>query len=710
MKKLSRNKVLGSLTAFSAVLLMGGVGFTALPSSAEEVTPKTVSEVSFTTYEGASVRLNADEKNGLRYGITMSETDYAALMANVGDGKAYSALSFGILLAPASYETDAVTLREDVFGGDEAFIWATKGTDGEWVAPAPEEGKKQIVNFESAGMIADENNEGMMRYYGSLVNIKDANRAVDFVGVGYIKYVESGETKYLYTVDNDNTRSIAYVASKAIIKDQTDDTVDYSAYNTQLTHYVKGALTADELAFVDAPATTGEREVQLNLNTKGSLAVEYSVSDESVATVDATGKLTAKGYGAVTVYAKIGNLFSAETTVTFEDNRSMNELLTDYTGKCDHTNQYARTNIVATVKNFSSNFAAPSEIAEEQTYLQYDITATKGDVSTFYSVPFNFCGLKDTTKVSELLQSKFSVTDWSDAYIGFWVYNDTDSQLGFYSTAASDRTKWTGTSKVVAQAKTWTYIEYSIKNDYGFTTNIFSENFQMFSYYSATGYQNDAYVNFSAKYYIAGFDIYNKTEVEPMSEMLLNHYVAQSSLVNANYAKTTVTASEKAYSTTVAKPTDLSDDSTKYVEYNVKATGAIGNYYFVPFNFSNVGGATAPVSDSFKETISVTDWSNAYVGFWVYNDTDIPLTFVGTKAADRNYWGGAQKTVAETKKWQYIEFSLKDDYDFTTNIFAEESYHFKIFGRYSGTNYSTADTYQNFAGKLYITGFDIYNK
>ncbi len=373
---------------------------------------------------------------------------------------------------------------------------------------------------------------------------------------------------------------------------------------------------------------------------------------------------------------------------------------------------YAKTEIKKAVKEYTNDGLAKPEGLSTTSYMEYNVTAT-GAIGNYYSVPFRFSTSGAQRPINDTVKNSFTVTDWSNAYVGFWVYNDTDIPLTFVGTKAADRNYWGGAQKTVAENKKWQYIEFSLKDEYGFTENIFAAenyNLNIFARYSGTGYSTaDTYQNFAGKFYVDGFDIYNKAAA-PMSEMLLSHYVAQSSLVNANYAKTTVTASEKAYSATVAKPTDLSDDSTKYVEYNVKATGAIGNYYFVPFNFSNVGGATAPVSDSFKEAISVTDWSNAYVGFWVYNDTDIPLTFVGTKAADRNYWGGAQKTVAENKKWQYIEFSLKDDYGFTTNIFAEESYHFKIFGRYSGTDYSTADTYQNFAGKLYITGFDIYNK
>ncbi len=531
MRKIMRNKITTALMAISAVCLLGGVGITAKTAYADGTTA-TVDEVAFTMQNGASVRLSQDGKNGLRYGITMSEADYTKLMNNVGTGKAYSALSFGILLAPASYETATVTLREDTFGGDEAFYWAEKNDQGNWVVPSGTvtTGKKQIMNFESPLMVEDENNADMMRYYGSMVGVKDANRAVDFVGVGYIKYVEGDTTKYVYTVENDNTRSIALVASKAIISDAADDTVDYSAYNTQLTHYVKGALNGESLAFVDAPTSVAEREVQLSLNTTAPLNVEWSTSDENVATVDAEGKVTATGYGDVTVYAKIGNLFSAQTTIIFEDNRPKNDTMDDLLipqimtqSNSSYGDTNARTAVTPTVKQYGGDgalaLAAKPEDLTTSSYVEYSVTqSSNGPLASgnYFGYAFVYREKGSSYPGSEEFRGQFSgVTDWSKAKLGFWVYNDTDYAFTLKSTAGNSVTADIKETITVETKKGWEYVEFDLSK-FGYTSNPFAsldttatgDELRIVFGFTSTGVTTTN-ATFNPKFYIDGFNIYN---------------------------------------------------------------------------------------------------------------------------------------------------------------------------------------------------------
>ena len=66
---------------------------------------KTVSDVTYTMETGASIYTNDDDdRMGIRFGAYMSESDHSALRNNVGTGKAYKSIMFGVIIAPASYE------------------------------------------------------------------------------------------------------------------------------------------------------------------------------------------------------------------------------------------------------------------------------------------------------------------------------------------------------------------------------------------------------------------------------------------------------------------------------------------------------------------------------------------------------------------------------------------------------------------------------
>ncbi len=315
MKRMSKKLVI-SLAALSATALVGG-GF-GVVTNASANTSVTAETVSFTMAEGASARLKDDGHNGLRYAIEMNETQYGSLMEMVGEGKTYTEMTFGVLIAPATYETAYGDLNAaNVFGigGTAIYDWAVQNAAGEWEYTAAD--KTRIANFSTAGLTPStaEGKEDVVTYYGSLTDILPANLTREFVGVGYMQYVENGATKVRFATENDNVRSIAYVASKAANSDE-----DYSEYNTVLKGYIAGALEtgATDLELKGATEITalgeGENKQTLNLNTMAELDVQWTSSDDTVATV-VGGELTWAKEGTVTVTASIGSLYECEQTL-----------------------------------------------------------------------------------------------------------------------------------------------------------------------------------------------------------------------------------------------------------------------------------------------------------------------------------------------------------------------------------------------------------
>ena len=202
-------------------------------------------------------------------------------------------------------------------------------------------------------------------------------------------------------------------------------------------------------------------------------------------------------------------------------------------------------------------------------------------------------------------------------------------------------------------------------------------------------------------------DEWNALQGDTADKYVWTHTVKDSALINDKYAKTTLECNIRDYEGSgIAKPNGVSDTSS-YLEYKVTPTGAINTYYSCPISYVS-SGAGSPMTDVEAALYTVEYWENAYLGFWVYNDTDSALTFRTTKT-NRNYWDGNTFN-ANKKTWTYIKISLANDYGFNTNIFEEDSYNLKLFAAYSGTGYNTEDTYQDFIGKFYIDGFSIFSE
>ena len=218
-KNVFRNGILIAFAAMSMTTLLGSGARVYETRAAEETI--TADSVTFETEKGASVRISdAEDGNGLRYGIRMPAEDYADLRA------AYDEVSFGILIAPADYVEEYGELNaQTVFGvgGEQVYDWAVKDENGVWQYDGD---KIRIVNFETAGLFVSETDESAVVYYGSLVDLLENNIAREFVGTGYIKYTNAGSTSYRFAAENDNVRSMAYVAQMAIADDSGSVTAE----------------------------------------------------------------------------------------------------------------------------------------------------------------------------------------------------------------------------------------------------------------------------------------------------------------------------------------------------------------------------------------------------------------------------------------------------------------------------------------------------
>lgn len=158
--------------------------------------PSALEEAAFSMLTGASVRLKTGE-SGLRFTAVMDKTDYGALTACGGE------LTFGMLICPYDYiEAFGPLTAESVFG--ENAVYATENG-----------GAGVRIMCVTSPRLA-EYDEYRMCFNGAIVNILQANVGREFFGAGFIALADENGTHYKFAVGDDNRRSAAYVAQRAL--------------------------------------------------------------------------------------------------------------------------------------------------------------------------------------------------------------------------------------------------------------------------------------------------------------------------------------------------------------------------------------------------------------------------------------------------------------------------------------------------------------
>lgn len=155
----------------------------------------------FAMENGAAVRVNGDEVNGLRFSAEMSADTYNSLKAQ--------GATFGIVIVPRDYITEGYELTAaNLFGANAKYsATATVG--------ASQTVRRMLLldNLTPSNRDSDSNYE----LYGAITDILNSNLTREFVGVAYA-YV-NGEyivaSYYGNDMDN-NARSIYYVAQRAV--------------------------------------------------------------------------------------------------------------------------------------------------------------------------------------------------------------------------------------------------------------------------------------------------------------------------------------------------------------------------------------------------------------------------------------------------------------------------------------------------------------
>lgn len=236
-----RKGIYGLFVACSACFAAGAIR--ALPTEhASAATIATVSVADFQMQYGASVRYGKnDGKDGIRFTAELSRTTYEKLEAL--QTTAGVAVNYGMLIVPADYTRagsktyKAPLTKETLFGASAAYTLVDcTPTENDTACTC---GKTHISSVEYPTLSGAGETKLLC---GSLVDLQKGNRTREFVGLGYIEYVNGSTVEYALAENAksedgmgaadiaNNTRSMSYVAQLAIADGKDGDGSLYETY------------------------------------------------------------------------------------------------------------------------------------------------------------------------------------------------------------------------------------------------------------------------------------------------------------------------------------------------------------------------------------------------------------------------------------------------------------------------------------------------
>ena len=262
----------------------------------------------FTMDIGAAARITVGDDSGSDCGIRYSFSLTAEEYENLKNSTTFSDVRFGVFIAAASYNVAGkeIAVETHVSGANAIYYWKVSETEnGEDVYNVtPGDGMRRIICAEGDAMKIDE--DGRMRFYGSVVGMKDTNLRREYIGVGYVRYVENGETHYKFAAANENVRTMEDVARA--------DYEKQPSHREQLLKIYLGKTSRD-CTVVTAPTAkenlvaTGESQ---ELITEG-VADKYSRMSYSLDDKTYSDEIpSATEAGKYTVYYKAASLTSVD--------------------------------------------------------------------------------------------------------------------------------------------------------------------------------------------------------------------------------------------------------------------------------------------------------------------------------------------------------------------------------------------------------------
>lgn len=345
---------------------------------------------SFAMLEGASIRLA--ETTGLRFQVELGSQQYSEVTDDTKN------VELGMLILPEPYVTAYETAKasnenltyHDYFETENKIVW-DKVIEDEKIFV-----KSDLKESEQA----DYYREGYYYASGVISEVLFNNYNRNFVAVAYTKTTAADNTvSYTYT-DKSLARSVAYVAGAAYEKKDwgsyestVQGFIENATYNlagvkqdSETEKYTYNAMSYDTLSAAKEAAgeitmsitakdvmLTGKMQTATSAlkvgETEINSSIAYSVADNTIATVEENGLVTAQDKnGTTNVKASaFGGMYSAETVVTVSDGNIFTESEGDLSARVGTMSQ----NSDASTNNFGAMKNLNYWNEEEQAYVFY---------------------------------------------------------------------------------------------------------------------------------------------------------------------------------------------------------------------------------------------------------------------------------------------------------------------------------------------------
>lgn len=239
MKRKTVNKLLMTTLATAVLCTAGGIA-TSTTHSVSANTPTSINDVAFDMIYGASIRVGTTENPnfvpGIRFSAKMSVEHYNWLMQTYGEDN----VEFGTIIMPSSYNDSVTANEESLFGNTATYYWEGKTVKTE---------TKEVLQMDSAiyEYTDEKTNETYMRVNGSIGPVLQKNYNKEFFGVCYMAINTGNSVQYVCATEDDNDRSLVYVAQRAIEKEGwATNSVQYTTAKNFIDTYIADYKKANE--------------------------------------------------------------------------------------------------------------------------------------------------------------------------------------------------------------------------------------------------------------------------------------------------------------------------------------------------------------------------------------------------------------------------------------------------------------------------------
>ena len=595
--------------------------------------------------KGARVLYSNSGKYGIKYTMEMTKSEYESLM-NLKVNGTYNEIETGILIAPYEgyHNVKPLNVKENVFGENAVYDWATLDENGEWIYTG---NKVRIMNIPASANV----NGNRVTFSAAISNVLKANIARDFYGIGYIRCMDENGDTVFYADENDNVRSMTYVAQMAIADPLTDEALKNNLYEI----YVQPLSQNTYNYYVDFyKKVNGAFVLQETETFSDNLGadVQYTVDKD---------KYASEGY----IY--IGGPDVLEGQVLVNGKLRLSVYYGTTTGEIAFVNNKTDTNNYSVMSTWSKTYKSHSELTNLSGDYNGNAILVEGTKASFVTI---------TPRITEEQYDAALAAGYTKMYIWIAAYADNGKTV----MANADTTIYTGSATRLT-SKTWTKLSFDLTEEN--KAKLFAEGgARVFRFYlSTTDRTNADGTETTAHGYIGDFGFDEDTRIYPVQSdeiaFVNNKADTNNYSVMSTWSKTYKSHSEL---------TNLSGD------YN-------GNAILVEGTKASFVTITPRITEEQYDAALAAGYTKMYIWIAAYADNG---KTVMANADTTIYTGSATRLTSKT--WTKLSFDLTEENK--AKLFAEGGagvFRFYMVPADRTNEDGTATTFHGYVGDF---GFD----